>query len=250
MTGVQRFHGSMQALKTCAWAALIVPLLALPMCFPFIGNEERYGEVFSHRTSIRYMYIVVWAATKVWKRIVFTHLGAMNISSLSKNRYWITPYIVYSFYQSFWVNLEETEFKISGTFKSPVDERSVKTRPALWTRMTNPLVLMHTIYWLVASGGFLAWVLSIGRGIALGNRSLAFIHTGVTVRLFDIVLAALVPVRYMAFPPYALNRRVLLSKDDVGAYRVVTKTWTKRGDNAVSSMELVELLIIVACDWL
>lgn len=240
----------MQGVKTYAWVALIVPLLALPVCLPLIGDGEHYRKDIWNQKYVRHAYIVAWVAVKLWKRIVFAHVGTTNVWNLSKNRYWITPYIAYSFYQSLWVNLEETEFVISGTFKSPVDERSRTGRQAAWRRMTNPLVLMHTIYWLIASCAFLAWVLYIGQRTISGSRPHAYFHTGVTTRLFEIVLAASVPVRYMLFPPSAVNRREHLARDDAGAYRVITKTWIKRGHSLVSSKDLVELLIIIACDWL
>ncbi|KAK5111282.1 hypothetical protein LTR85_012223 [Meristemomyces frigidus] len=250
-TGVQRFHGWMQGVKTYAWVALAVPLILLPVCLPLMGDGERHGDIPWNRDSVRYPYIFTWFAFRLWRRTVFApHLGLTNVRNLSRNRYWITPYIAYGFYQSLWVNLEETKFEISGTFVSPIDERSEKARPGLWKRMTNSLVLMHTVYWLIASIAFLAWVSSIGVKIGSGSQSHAYLHTGLTMRLFEIVMAALVPVRYMAFPPSAVNRRERLARDERGAYRLITKTWTKRGDNGVSLREVIELLLIVVCDWL
>lgn len=245
ITTVQRFHGWMQAVKTYAWAALILPLFALPICFLLLGKTGREEEFHQNQGSLRYVYIILWATHKFWKRTVFGQLGVTDTFSLSKNRLWITPYIVYSFYESHWVDLAETKFEISGTFESPVDERSRKTRSTLWTRMTNSLVLMHTVYWIVASVVLVTWIWT--------NATKSFIpspHTGITVRFLEIVMAASVPVMYMAFPPSAVNRRERLARDETGTFRVLTKTWSGRGDQALYIQDLVELLIIVMFDWL
>jgi hypothetical protein len=216
-----------------------------------MGNaESRVEEVIWSQDHVRKVYIVVCIATKIWKRMVFApKVGATNVFNLSMNRYWITPYIAFSFYQSFGMNLEDTKFEISGTFESPIDERSGKTGPAFWKRMTNSLVLMHIIYWLIASSALLVWVLSIGWTISRGDRSHTYLHTGLTVRLFEMVLAAAMPVWYMAFPPSAVERRDRLTRDHLGANRATTKTWARRGDRGVFLKDLIEVLIVVACDW-
>ena len=74
-------------------------------------------------------------------------------------------------------------------------------------------------------------------------------HTGATLILIELVLAAIVPIRYMTFPSSLPDRQELLEKDTDNVNRSRKKGWAKR-DGGSSVKLLLQLAIIVAFDWL
>ncbi|CAK1356523.1 unnamed protein product [Cercospora beticola] len=118
ITVVQRLHGIMQSIKTYAWIALIVPMVALPLGLPLARPPLVPRSNMSHNMLrlLKFSYLAMWLTTKAWKRLNFGHVGVRNIFNLSNNRLWITPYIVCAYCQSLWCNLEEIDFTISDFF--------------------------------------------------------------------------------------------------------------------------------------
>jgi hypothetical protein len=74
-------------------------------------------------------------------------------------------------------------------------------------------------------------------------------HTGAALRLVDLVLGSIVPVRYMMFPPSVPERQALLEKDTYGVNRSRKKGWTRRDGGSKISL-MLHLAVIVVFDWL
>ncbi|KAF2206611.1 glycosyltransferase family 2 protein [Cercospora zeae-maydis SCOH1-5] len=244
ITVIQRLHGFMQSVKTYFWIALILPMVVLPfglmlptIYLPYTARSAACSE------TVRYSFVAMWVTTKLWKRKNFGHVGARNLFNLSNNRLWITPYIVCAYWQSLWCDLEDTTFEISGTFQSPLNERSTQERPNFWKRMSNPLIVMHTLYWCLASSALVIWLWSIAFGDSMHLHHL----TGLTIRLFEIALATFIPVKYMCFPPFSVAPEERIKSDVLGADRAMGKTWTQRVGNELLCKHISELLIIIVC---
>jgi hypothetical protein len=73
-------------------------------------------------------------------------------------------------------------------------------------------------------------------------------HTGATLMLIELVLAAIVPVRYMMFPPSLPDRQALLEKDADNVNRSRKKGWMKR-DGGSGVKLLLQAAVIVVFDW-
>jgi hypothetical protein len=74
-------------------------------------------------------------------------------------------------------------------------------------------------------------------------------HTGATLTLMELVLAAAVPVRYMMFPPSLPERQALLEKDADNVNRSRKKGWTRRDGGSTVKL-LLQVAVIVVFDWL
>lgn len=74
-------------------------------------------------------------------------------------------------------------------------------------------------------------------------------YTGAALRLLDSILATLVPLQYMIWPPSLPERRELLMKDENGVYRSQKKEWRKR-DGGSQLKFWLQIAIIGLCDWL
>jgi hypothetical protein len=83
----------------------------------------------------------------------------------------------------------------------------------------------------------------------VGGAKRVHMHTGATLILMELVLAAAVPVRYMMFPPSLSDRQALLEKDADNVNRSRKKGWTKR-DGGSNVKLLLQVAVIVVFDWL
>ena len=82
-----------------------------------------------------------------------------------------------------------------------------------------------------------------------GGARRAHMHTGATLTLMELVLAAAVPVRYMMFPPSLPERQALLEKDADNVNRSRKKGWTRRDGGSTVKL-LLQVAVIVVFDWL
>ncbi|KAK4496387.1 hypothetical protein PRZ48_012367 [Zasmidium cellare] len=224
LSPAQRFFGMHQAFKTYFSMALIVPLLLLPL-LTFTDGLDRLDS-----RALRLPYLLLYLTSKIWKHLIFSPVGTKNTANISRNRYWVVPYHLTALLQSLTTN----PFTATGTIKSPLDERSPTHRRPLLERMCNPLVLMHTGYWIFA---FLALIKT--------STSRKPMHAGAVVRLVDIVFSTATPVWYMLFPPSVRPRREYLVQDGRGVWRSKRKTWVKRDGGWVSWKECVEVGVLV-----
>ena len=102
----------------------------------------------------------------------------------------------------------------------------------------------------VIRAAFLASILTFvaSQHLTVGAKRV-HVHTGATLMLIELVLAAIVPVRYMMFPPSLPDRQALLEKDADNVNRSRKKGWAKR-DGGSSVKLLLQLAVIVVFDWL
>jgi hypothetical protein len=143
----------------------------------------------------------------------------------------------------------DTSFKVSGNFVSPTDERYPARRKPLSKRLLNFTMICYMAYSLVVAillGSLFKSVAS--RRLAVEAKTQQM-HTGATLMLVELALAAIVPVRYMMFPPSLPDREALLEKDADNVNRSRKKGWTKR-DGGIGVKLLLQVAVIVVFDWL
>jgi hypothetical protein len=143
----------------------------------------------------------------------------------------------------------ETSFKVSGTFVSPTDERYSARRKPLLHRMLNVTMISYAAFFLLATATLISFTTFVAHQHLVADTARSYMHTGAALRLLDVILAALVPLRYMVFPPSLPDRRELLVKDAHGVYRSRKKHWTKR-DGGSRTKLLLQIAIIALFDWL
>ncbi|GAB7358914.1 hypothetical protein MBLNU230_g4134t1 [Neophaeotheca triangularis] len=140
---------------------------------------------------------------------------------------------------------------ISGTFISPTEERYAARRKPLMTRMSSPVIIGYTCYFSVAAAALAVSIAFVAHRHFLVQTDRFHMYTGAALKLIDLVLAAAVPIRYMAFPPSIPERRGLLVKDAKGIYRSGKKEWRKRDGKAGFKLKLLlQVVVILLFDWL
>lgn len=104
-------------------------------------------------------------------------------------------------------------------------------------------------YFLVTTAILASLFMSVAsRNLVVGAKRV-HMHTGAALKLVELVLATIVPVRYMVFPPSLPDRQTLLEKDADNVSRSRKKGWTKR-DGGFSIKLMLQLAVIVVFDWL
>jgi hypothetical protein len=115
--------------------------------------------------------------------------------------------------------------------------------------MLNLTMICYTVYSLATAAVLVStFTFVASRHLVMGADKM-HMHTGATLRLVDLILASIVPVRYMMFPPSLPGRQELLEKDEHGVNRSRKKGWTKR-DGGSSIKLMLQLAVIVVFDWL
>lgn len=143
----------------------------------------------------------------------------------------------------------DTSFKVSGTFVSPTDERYPARRKPLSKRLPNFTMICYMAYSLVVAtllGSLFKSVASRHLAVVAKRQQ---VHTGAALMLIELVFAAIVPVRYMVFPPSLPDREALLERDADNVNRSRKKGWTKR-DGGIGVKLLLQVAVIVVFDWL
>ena len=143
----------------------------------------------------------------------------------------------------------DTSFKVSGTFVSPADERYAARRKPMLTRMLNTTMLCYTGYSLVTAAILASLFASVAYRHAIIGAERVYMHTGAALKLLDLVLSSIVPVRYMMFPPSLPDRHTLLEADAHGVNRSRKKGWTRRDGGSKIGL-MLQLAVIVVFDWL
>lgn len=143
----------------------------------------------------------------------------------------------------------DTSFKVSGTFVSPADERYAARRKPFLKRMLNTTMLGYTMYSLATAALLASLFTSVACQHLIVGAERVHMHTGAALRLLDLVLASVVPVRYMMFPPSLPDRQALLEKDAHGVNRSRKKGWARRDGGSKIGL-MLQLAIIVVFDWL
>ncbi|KAH9908884.1 nucleotide-diphospho-sugar transferase [Xylariomycetidae sp. FL2044] len=254
----QRLFALLQSLKTYISLANAIPMILVPFyLIPLQVIAQRSGAI-PEKTStgaghwgIRVAFVLYWVAARAWKTLVVGHVGRANLSTSTANRYWTMPYHVYCIMKSYVSDVEKTRFKVSGTVSSRADERSAMRRQPLFRRMANPLIVMHLLYALALFISFCAWVITLARLSAQGPRKSIpiYMHTNLMLCMLELVTAAIVPVRYMMFPPTVPERHGLLERDQMGSWRARKKGWTKRDSALFGRKAMMEACIILFLNW-
>lgn len=141
---------------------------------------------------------------------------------------------------------EQTPFVVSGTFQAPLNERSAHARQSLIRRMLDPLIAMHTLYWLA---GTLLLARYLYYRLLSTGESYACWHTGAVVRLVKVVFAMFVPTRYMIWPPTIRQTEETLTGNSRESNQAGHRYWIRREGAILTWQELVKIVIIIACDW-
>ena len=225
------------------------------------------SDVYERRQEFRGLFLLLWAMSRLSKHLTFGHLGTKNLSNMSKNRYWTFPctYVTLSLsytsdslpvhvlcvVRSWYSDVEKTTFTVTGSFSSPVDERSVVHRRPLLERVLNPIILMYSVYVLLTATAIISWIGSVsnGRFWSANASPDLYCYTALTLRMMDVVFSASVPVKYMISPPTTPARRELLEQDENGIYRARKKGWIRR-DGGLSYKDALEVFVILTFDWL
>lgn len=112
--------------------------------------------------------------------------------------------------------------------------------------MLDPLVAMHTLYWLAAT---VLLVRHLYYRFLSSDGNADYGHTGAVVRLVEVVFAVFVPVRYMIWPPTngQTGETPLENGDD--SHGADQRYWIRREASVLGWQDVVEIAVIVAYDW-
>jgi hypothetical protein len=112
--------------------------------------------------------------------------------------------------------------------------------------MLDPLVAMHTLYWLVAT---LLLVHHLYYRFLSVDGSAAYGHTGAVVRLVEVVFAMFVPVRYMIWPPTISQAEETTMGNNHEVQHADQRYWMRREGTMLAWQDIVEIAVIIAYDW-
>lgn len=112
--------------------------------------------------------------------------------------------------------------------------------------MLDPLVVMHAICWLMST---LLLVRHLYYRSLFSDGIADYWHTGAVVRLVEVVFAMFVPVRYMIWPPTRSQTEETPSKNSRESHSADHKYWMRREGAVLAWQDLVEIIIVIACDW-
>lgn len=147
---------------------------------------------------------------------------------------------------SFFFGTEQTPFVVSGTFQALLNERSAHGRQSLIRRMLDPLIAMHTLYWLAAT-------LLLARHLCYRflsiDDSYAYWHTGAVIRLVEVVFAMFVPVRYMLWPPTTGQTKESAVGNGHESSQAGFGYWMRREAALLVWQDVAELVVIIGYDW-
>ncbi|PPJ54327.1 hypothetical protein CBER1_06107 [Cercospora berteroae] len=246
MAWKQRIHWIVHSLKNHFCMLLLIPLFG-SLLLPAVGNTLSSTV---DRRQFRMAYLLFFLANRVWQHLMFARIGTGNWWNMERYKHWIIPYQINSVVQSFKTDVKKAEFVVTGSFQDPLNERSEKNRLPFWRRMLDPCVLMHTAYGTTAFVAWAAWIIVVALARVTESSSTGYVHTGLTLRLFEFVLGALVPVRHMAFPSSMPPRQERLSRDSNGIYRPRRDAWLRRDSGPVTWKDAFDLGLILLVDWL
>jgi hypothetical protein len=205
-------------------------------------------------------------ASTISRNLVYGRLGNVNVTNMITNQIWVSPgkasqpfspaHVTHApsvnalcVLRSLFTDPGDTSFKVSGTFVSPTDERYPARRKPLSKRLLNPTMICYMAYTFLTAALLASSVTSVASRHLAGGAKRVHMHTGATLILMELVLAAAVPVRYMMFPPSLPDRQALLEKDADNVNRSRKKGWTKR-DGGSNVKLLLQVAVIVVFDWL
>jgi hypothetical protein len=262
-TNTGHWVGFLHVVKPYLHALLPIPMLALPV-YPYrytttvcqgetptmaVGSSSTYGSlrncgntphtpVSDDRTQS-----ICCGTTYGWHHVS----PKDNAHTVSRQKKLTNlPDHSYCVLLPFFRDLEQTPFIVSGAFRAPLNERSAHARSTLVRRMLDPLVTMHTLYWLVAT---LSLVQHLSCRFFSVDGGTAHWQTGAVVRLVEVVFATFVPVRYMIWPPTTMEGEEASLKKSHDGYRVDHRYWVRREGAVLAWQDIAEIIIIIAYDW-
>ena len=112
--------------------------------------------------------------------------------------------------------------------------------------MLDPLVAMHTLYWLTAT---LLLIRHLYRRLVAIDDGMVYWHTGAVVRLVEVVFAIFVPVRYMLWPPATGQTEEALSESSYESSHAGHGYWMRREGAFLGWQDVAEVLVVIAYDW-
>lgn len=107
-------------------------------------------------------------------------------------------------------------------------------------------MLLYSAYLAIAALAFLTGL----RHLATSNAAMTterrwYKQTGAALRMLDVIMAAIVPVKYMMFPPSDPERRDLLERDANGVFRSRKKSWMKRSGGVNVKLPLQVAIVVL-----
>ena len=112
--------------------------------------------------------------------------------------------------------------------------------------MLDPLIAMHTLYWLTAT---LLLVRHFYHRLVVIDDSMFCWHTGAVVRLVEVVFATFVPVRYMIWPPTTGQTEETLTGSRHESSYAGHGYWMRREGTVLGWQDVVEGVVVLAYGW-
>ena len=239
--------------------ALLLPLAMWPTLKPSEGKAAGYG-----LSMVKWLFLATHLAQKINLYLVYGHCGLKCARTLKSMSIWISPckpclpnplesWAVNEFFvtdrrpdesyiclKSLFVS-PGSKHQALGSIGSHFNERS-KFRVSLFRRVTSPHIAMYFLYTALASTAL---------GLQFSNRRGTDFRMfpGPVIKLVECIVATLVPVSYMIFPPTMPDREDMLEICIDGARRPIQRE--RKPENGLSLSDALELLVISWCfGWL
>ncbi|KAI4193239.1 MAG: hypothetical protein LQ350_008405 [Teloschistes chrysophthalmus] len=173
------------------------------------------SEHVDYLSQIQILYAAVYLAQKLNVYIMYNNVGPVRVQNHESHFVWASPYLAYRVLISLLpASLSTTSFFVSGTTSPPENERSHLSRAPRSKRLLTLPILCYILYAL-----FLTTAITLRlRSPAPDTVSLLPL-AGAVVKLVNCGFKALVPVRYMLFPPTVPERAELLKEKDESGVR-------------------------------
>lgn len=261
-TNIVRWVGFLHAAKPYLHALPTISMLLLPI---FLQSLDNTGLRNDHN-DCRWQFLPLWLSSKLWQHITYSSVGRENAINMMRNNIWMAPCeskvvrrtifwkVAYSFLldhrycvlYSFFYDTEQTPFVVSGTFRAPLNERSAHARRSLIRRILDPLIAMHTLYWLAAT---VLLVRHLHYQFFSTNGGAAYLYTGAVVRLVEVVFAMFVPVRYMLWPPTTGQTEESAVESGHESRQAGHRYWMRREAAFLVWQDVAEVVLIIGYDW-
>lgn len=259
-TRIVRWVGFLHAIKPYLHALPTVSMLALPIRLGRLGDTSLRRD----QNNCRWQFLCLWLSSNLWQHVTYESVGRQNAINMLRNNIWMAPCEsesttrdllesslliladhTYCVLYSFFYDTERTPFVVSGTFQAPLNEGSAHGCQSLIRRMLDPLIAIHTLYWLAAT---LLLVRHLHRSLSFDNSTASW-NTGAVVRLVEVVFATFVPVRYMLWPPTTGQTEESAVGTGGENTQAGHRYWMRREAALLVWQDVAELVVIICYDW-
>ncbi|KAL8784923.1 MAG: hypothetical protein Q9213_003665 [Squamulea squamosa] len=223
MTALQRAVNILYALRDYSPVTTSLALILLPSAvFPTASSRHTvpYTKNSSYFFSIQILYTGTYLASKINTYIMYNDVGLARVQNHESHQIWASPYMAFRNIISILPSsLRTSTFAVCGATTSAINERSARRRSPLLTRLMSLPIPLHILYALFASSALVLRLLSRNPVIQQVDPVSLLPLAGPLVKLTQCIFKALVPVRYMLFPPTIPERDELVEEDEHGVRR-------------------------------